>query len=74
LHHEDPFEEGESRLLLCVQAADTITRKLGYSLKPDSEVSLLQDPALGALGLGDVELAALMVDLEDELAEVKRLF
>jgi HD-like signal output (HDOD) protein len=75
LHHEEPAGDGtEDVLLMCVQAADLITKKLGFHPQPAPDLPLLQEPAIETLGLGDVELATLMIDLEDELGEVKKLF
>lgn len=74
LHHEDPAEETEDLTLLCVQAADCITRKLGFDLHPDPELPLMQEPAIESLGIEDVELATLMVDLEDHLEDLRQLF
>lgn len=74
LHHEDPAENSEDPLLLCVQAADLITQKLGFDLDPDPDLPLLQEPAIENLGIEDMALASLMVDLEDRLDELRKLF
>jgi hypothetical protein len=74
LHHDGPFDPKEDPLLICVQAAHLVTKKLGFHIQPDPELQLLQEPAIEALNLRDVELAALMVDLEDELQEARGLF
>jgi len=74
LHHEDAAEGGTDPLLLCVQAADLITRKLGFALSPDPELLLLQEPAIENLALDDIMLATLMVDLEDHLEQLRSVF
>jgi HD-like signal output (HDOD) protein len=73
LRHEEEPVEGSEPLLVCVQAADLIAQKLGLHLRPQPDLNLLQEPAIEIVGLGDLELGMLMVDLEDELAEVHRL-
>lgn len=65
---------GASDLLLCVQAANHITRKLGYHLSPDPELNLSGLPVIEDLGISDIELATLMIDMEDHLEEMKSLF
>jgi HD-like signal output (HDOD) protein len=74
LHHENPCGDGDDPLLTCVQASDLICQKLGFHLRPDPGMVLFHQPAMELLGLGDVELATLMVDLEDELDDVRKLF
>ena len=74
LRHEDPPEAGDDPLLSCLQAADLITRKLGFDLAPLPELSLLQEPAIENLSIDDVGLATLMVDMEDYLEELRSVF
>jgi HD-like signal output (HDOD) protein len=73
LLHEEPPREGNP-LLLCIQAADAISAKLGFHLVPTPDADLLQDDAVSMLELSDMELATMMVDLEDELEEIRKLF
>jgi HD-like signal output (HDOD) protein len=73
LHHEEPPREGDP-LLLCIQAADLVTAKLGFNLTPAPEIDLLQEDSVARLELSDIEIATLMVDLEDELEEIRKLF
>lgn len=61
-------------LLLCVQAANLITRKLGFHLDPDEELPIIGDPVIQALGLDDLTVATMMIDMEDHLREMKKLF
>ena len=63
-----------SDLLLCVQAANLITRKLGFHLTPDPNLALTERPIIEDLGLDDMTLATLMIDMEDHLEEMKQLF
>jgi HD-like signal output (HDOD) protein len=74
LHHHDERVEPHDALLIRVQAANSIARKLGASESPDPDLDLFEDPAIEALHLGDLELATLMVDVEDEIAQVRSLF
>jgi HD-like signal output (HDOD) protein len=73
LQHEEAAVPGDE-LLLCVQVADLMAQKLGFHLDPLPELVLMNEPAVEILGLKDLELATLMVDLEDELQEIRRLF
>lgn len=72
VHHDDSGTIRDG-LAVRVQAADTITRKIGAHPEPDPNLVLEDLPAIERLGLTDIELAALMVDLEDEIANLQRL-
>jgi len=72
LHEE--HVEGADKVLLAVQAANMITRKLGFHLEPDEDLMLIGHPVMDDLGLDDLAVATLMIDMEDHLAEMKRLF
>jgi HD-like signal output (HDOD) protein len=71
-HHEEDIDRSQT-LILRVQVADAIARKIGEHPKPDPNLDLLDLPAAEQLGITDIELATLLVDLEDEIAEVKHL-
>jgi hypothetical protein len=73
LEHEQPAD-GRDELLLAVQVADLMAQKLGFHLDPRPELVLMNEPAVELTGLKDLELATLMVDVEDELAEIRKLF
>jgi HD-like signal output (HDOD) protein len=73
LHHHDDDLEACDPLTIRVQAADAVARKIGEHPKPEPDLDLLDQPAVEHLNLSDIELASLIVDLEDEIAEVKRL-
>ena len=60
-------------LVVRVQAADVIAKKLGVHLTPDPELDLDEVAAIERLQLTAVEQAALLVDLEDEIEETKKL-
>lgn len=74
LAHEEPVRDDQPALVTLVQAGDVIARKLGFHPNPDPELNLLDEPCLELLGIGDIEMAALMVDVEDEFAAVRDLF
>jgi len=74
LHHHDDSAGMKDGLALRVQASDAISRKLGAHPCPDPGLVLEEVPAVERLSLTEVELAALMVDLEDELHDVMNLF
>jgi putative nucleotidyltransferase with HDIG domain len=73
LHHEDEAVHDDD-LLLTVKASDLITKKLGFHLDPDEETSLVEHPVMENLGLDDLAVATLMVDMEDHLLEMRALF
>ena len=60
----------EKTIIRIVQAADHIARKLGMHPHPDPDLNLMDQDAIESLEIGDVEMAALMVDLEDEVDEI----
>jgi len=71
--HESEAEDVEDGLVLQVQAANVLTRKLGAHPYPDPEIRVVDHPAFDRLALGEIELAALMVDLEDEIDALRSL-
>jgi HD-like signal output (HDOD) protein len=73
LHHHDEDITPENPLVIRVQAADAIARKIGEHPKPEPDLNLLEVRAIEQLNLGDIEIASVMVDIEDEVAEVKKL-
>jgi hypothetical protein len=74
LRHHDAAPALDDPLLLQVQPTDAITRGPGTHLKPDPELNLLEVPAVEHLGLSELDLAALLVDAEDEFGQVRQLF
>ena len=48
--------------------------KIGISLHPDPELSLLDKASSLLLRLDDVKLANLLVDLEDDTARIEGVF
>ena len=67
------FDDDADTLLLCVQAANLITTKLGFHLVPDETITLVGHPVMVDLGLDDMAIATMMIDMEDHLAEMKAL-
>lgn len=61
-------------LVLAVQAANLITRRLGFHLEPDATISVVEDPVIEELGLSDLQVATLMVEMEIHLDEMRQLF
>jgi HD-like signal output (HDOD) protein len=72
-HHDDGVDLTEP-LILRVQAADAVACKIGEHPDPDPDLDLLQERSIELLNLSDLEVASLIVDLEDQIAEVKQLF
>lgn len=73
LHHHDEDIDPDHPLAVRVQAADAIACKMGFHLKPEPELDLLSLPAIEYLNLSDIEIAIMIVDLEDQVAEIRRL-
>lgn len=73
LHHHDTDPTGDDYLLIAVQAANAVSRKMGMHPWPDPDLNLLKVRAVERLGLDDIELAALMVDLEDEFNAIREM-
>lgn len=70
----DPeFDDETNSMVNVVRAADTIARKMGLHPKPDVEMNLLDQPPIELLEMRDVELAALMIDLEDAVETFRKL-
>jgi HD-like signal output (HDOD) protein len=74
LRHHEPRPAADETLLLRVQVANAVAHKLGAGLDPRPHLRLLEVPAVARLGLAELDLAALIVDVEDEVAHVKSLF
>ena len=70
----DSYVEDADALLLSVQAANMITKKLGFHLEPDDTITLVGHPVMADLGLDDLTIATLMIDMEDHLAEMRAMF
>lgn len=73
-HDHTEQHEDASDLLLAVQAANLITKKLCFHIDPDPELQLTEHVIIEDLGMSDLAIAALMIDMEDHLAEMKQLF
>jgi HD-like signal output (HDOD) protein len=73
LRHHDADPDFSETLLIRVQAADIVSRKIGEHTEPDPDINLLDQRPVELLNLSDLEVASLIVDLEDQLAEVKQL-
>jgi HD-like signal output (HDOD) protein len=65
-HHRTDVPES-NRLLLRVQVANHLARRIGFHPHPDPELKLLSVPAVERLGLDDLQLATLAIDVEDEV-------
>jgi HD-like signal output (HDOD) protein len=72
--HHDPAAAAGNPLVARVQVGDAVARKLGAHLHPAPELNLLELPAVEQTQLSDLELAALMVDVEEEYSHVRQLF
>jgi|GEM_PF-1048474 len=73
LAHHDEIDDVEDGLALRVQAADAISKKIGSHPRPEPDLVLGDVPAIERLGLTEIEVAALTVDLEDEITALKQM-
>ena len=73
-HHHDDLTGPKDLLVAVVQVANLMATKIGVSLHPDPELSLLDKAASLLLRLDDVKLANLLVDLEDDTARIEGIF
>lgn len=72
-HHDEALTEPKDTLAALVQIADLMAAKVGASLKPDPGIKLLDRPSFALLGLDDVRVAALLVDLDDERQQLSAI-
>jgi putative nucleotidyltransferase with HDIG domain len=70
-HHEPDFPSPADLLVAVVQLADLVAAKLGATLRPRAEISLLEAPGARLLRLDDTRLATLLVDVEDDVARMQ---
>jgi HD-like signal output (HDOD) protein len=70
-HHEEYLSGAPDLLVATVQVANLMSRKIGASLKPDPDVSILGLPAASMLRLDDVRIATLLVEIEDDVAAMQ---
>lgn len=70
-HHDEKFQGEGDTLVAIVSFADHLAAKLGASLSPDPDRSLLDCPAATLLRLDDVKLASLLCDIEDDVLRLK---
>jgi putative nucleotidyltransferase with HDIG domain len=70
-HHDIRPLVQEDALVAVVACANRIAAKLGASLQPDPEASVLDLPAASFLRLDDVGVAALLVDVEDDVQRLR---
>jgi putative nucleotidyltransferase with HDIG domain len=73
-HHEPNLSEPKDTLAALVQVADLMAAKVGASLKPDPDIRIVDRPSFVLLGLDDVKVASLLVDLEDERETLSAIF
>lgn len=71
LHHHDADPPAGDTLVPRIQAANALAAKLGASLTPQPDLDLREVPAIERLNLKEIEMASLLVNLEDDLAEVR---
>lgn len=60
-------------MLIRVQAANMISRKMGAHPQPQPDLNLMEVKAIERLNLTDLELAVLLVDLEDDFQRARDL-
>ena len=65
--------EDDLPLVRIVRAADCFARKLGFHPRPDRALDLNAEPAIIGLGLSEIEVASLAVDLEDVIQALQSM-
>ena len=74
MHHDQEFTGPDAQLVAIVAFADDVAAKLGVTLNPGREISLLDTKGAKLLRLNDLELANLLVDIEDDIANFRAAF
>jgi HD-like signal output (HDOD) protein len=69
----DGVGDPQIRLIDAIRAANVITRKLGFHLRPEPQLELIKEPAIQKLGFDDMEVATLAVELEEVVQAVRGL-
>jgi putative nucleotidyltransferase with HDIG domain len=68
--HHDPVaasDDGDDPLFNILQVANNLMRKIGISITPDQNISIISIPATAKLGIDPLFIAMLEVDIEDTL-------
>jgi len=73
--HHDPesFPDQDDPLLNILQVANHLLQKIGISLKPDPNISIVGLPGTGRLGLDPLFISVMEVDLEDMLSNTEKI-
>jgi HD-like signal output (HDOD) protein len=73
-HHEPLlFEDQEDPLFNILQVANNIMRKVGISINPDQDISIISLPSTAKLGLEPVFIAMLEINIEEMLVTMDAL-
>ncbi|HZE89513.1 MAG TPA: hypothetical protein VE404_08200 [Verrucomicrobiae bacterium] len=72
LHHHRELTATSGVALAILQFADLACGKLGYAQEPTPDASLLAENSAHILGLNDLTIASLLVDLEEAIPAVTR--
>ena len=72
-HHDPVLTAPGDMLVAVVQVADLMAAKLGMSLHPDPNLSLIGTSASSMLRLDDIKVANLLVDVEDDMMATRGL-
>jgi HD-like signal output (HDOD) protein len=73
--HHDPgqFSEQEDPLFNILQVANSIMHKVGISINPNKDISIISIPSTAKLGLEPLFIAMLEIDIEEILATMDGL-
>ncbi len=72
--HHEPQLPVDATLILQVQLADEVARKIGAHLRPDPDLDLAAIPAVATLGTSAEEIEALLPEVQDEFERVRQMF
>lgn len=72
-HTPEKYQDQDDPLFCILQVAENIVNKIGISMTPDPNISILGLPYTSKLGLDPMFISVTEVDLEDMLSDTDRL-
>lgn len=71
-NHHNLSDNNNSREILIVNLADILTRKIGYSLKPDDDIPVEEIESAKLLNLDKYAIQAVLHDVHKDLKEIQK--
>jgi HD-like signal output (HDOD) protein len=73
-HHEpDLYDNQEDSLFNILQIANNLMRKVGISITPDTNISIISIPGTARLGVDPLFIATMEIDIEEQLSSMDDL-